>query len=156
MGARVFEQAEMMATVIRVHDVVVRRSRFARCFDLRAVARRVGRPDHPIAAFEIAGSVISLWQLPPGARRPAADADHNTYVVAVVNGDLEAQRRALESRGVEVGELRRSANNEFFWFYDPDGNRFELSRPLTAEYRQAATLDRDGPPRVPWRLGGVR
>jgi hypothetical protein len=24
----------------------------------------------------------------------------------------------------------RSANNEFVWFHDPDGNRFELSRPL--------------------------
>jgi hypothetical protein len=79
-----------------------------------------------------------LWQLPPGAQRPREHSDQSTYVVAVVKGDLEALRGSLESRGVEVGQLRRSANNEFFWFWDPDGNRFELSRPITAEYREAA------------------
>ena len=138
MGAKVFEQAEMMATIIRVHDVAASVEWYRDKLDLDPLHVGSDGPDHPVAAFEIAGSVISLWQLPPGARRPPDDADHNTYVVAVVKGDLEAQRRALESRGVEVGELRRSANNEFFWFYDPDGNRFELSRPLTAEYRKAA------------------
>jgi catechol 2,3-dioxygenase-like lactoylglutathione lyase family enzyme len=44
--------------------------------------------------------------------------------------DLGAARQALIEKGVEVGEVRRSANNEFVWFHDPDGNRFELSRPL--------------------------
>lgn len=33
-------------------------------------------------------------------------------------------------RGVDVGEIRCSAHNEFFWFHDLDGNSFELSRPL--------------------------
>jgi len=138
MRARVFEQAEMMATVIRVRDVAASVEWYRDKLDLDPLHVGSDGRDHPIAAFAIAGSVISLWQLPPGSRRPRADADHNTYVAAVVNGDLEAPRRALESRGVEVGELRRSANNEFFWFCDPDGNRFELSRPLTAEYREAA------------------
>jgi hypothetical protein len=51
-------------------------------------------------------------------------------VVVVTNGDLEDARQALIERGVDVGEVRKSANNEFVWFYDLDGNRFELSRPL--------------------------
>ena len=145
MGAKVFEQAEMLATIIRVRDVAASVEWYRDKLDLDPLHVGSDGPNHPIAAFAIAGSVISLWQLPPGSRRPRADADHNTYVVAVVNGDLEAQRQTLESRGVEVGELRRSANNEFFWFYDPDGNRFELSRPLTAEYRETATRIVTGP-----------
>ena len=138
MGAKLFEQAEMMATIIRVHDVAASVEWYRDKLDLDPVHVGSDGPDHPIAAFAIAGSVISLWQLPPGARRPRADTDQTTYIVAVMKGDLEAQRRELEARGVEVGDLRRSANNEFFWFYDPDGNRFELSRPLTAEYRDTA------------------
>ena len=47
-----------------------------------------------------------------------------------MNCDLEPARRALIHRGVDVGEVRRFANNEFVWFHDLDGNRFELSRPL--------------------------
>jgi catechol 2,3-dioxygenase-like lactoylglutathione lyase family enzyme len=138
MGAKLFEQAEMMATIIRVHDVAASVEWYRDKLDLDPVHVGSDGPDHPIAAFAIAGSVISLWQLPPDARRRRDDADESTYVVAVMKGDLEPQRRALESRGVEVGELRRSANNEFFWFYDPDGNRFEVSRPITAEFREAA------------------
>jgi hypothetical protein len=33
-------------------------------------------------------------------------------------------------RGVDVGEIRCSGHNEFFWFHDLDGNSFELGRPL--------------------------
>jgi len=83
-----------------------------------------------IAVYTIAGAVVSLWQLPADQARVREDNDRNTYVVVVLNGDLEPVRRALIDRGVDVGEVRRSANNEFVWFYDPDGNRFELSRPL--------------------------
>ena len=138
MGGSTFEHAEVMATVIRVHDVAASVEWYRDKLDLDPLYVGSDGPDHPIAAFAIAGSVISLWQLPPGPRRPRASAEQHTYVAAVMKGDLEAQRRALEARGVEVGELRRSANNEFFWFHDPDGNRFELSRPLTAEFRDAA------------------
>jgi catechol 2,3-dioxygenase-like lactoylglutathione lyase family enzyme len=87
-------------------------------------------PDHPIATYAIAGSVVTLWQLPSGQTRVAEDNDFNTYVVVAMKDDLEPARRALIGKGVDVGQVRRSANNEFVWFHDPDGNRFELSRPL--------------------------
>jgi hypothetical protein len=41
-------------------------------------------------------------------------------------------RQAVVDRGVDVGEIRYSANNEFVWFHDLDGNRFELSRRAAA------------------------
>jgi catechol 2,3-dioxygenase-like lactoylglutathione lyase family enzyme len=87
-------------------------------------------PDHPIAVYSVAGSVIALWQLPANRSRIREDNDRNSYVVVVLNGDLEIARRALIDCGVDVGDIRRSANNEFVWFHDLDGNRFELSRPL--------------------------
>jgi hypothetical protein len=60
----------------------------------------------------------------------AVDADDtSTYVVVVTDSDLEPVRRTLAANDVKVSEVRRSANNEFIWFYDLDGNRFELSRP---------------------------
>jgi hypothetical protein len=88
-------------------------------------------PKHPIASFVIAGAVIALWQLAPDETSVAHHA--GSYVVAVMNTDLRQLRQRLIDRGVEVGELGRSANNEFVGFYDLDGNRFELSRPLRAD-----------------------
>ena len=49
----------------------------------------------------------------------------------VLDADLESVRIALAGNGVRVSEVRQSAKNEFVWFYDLDGNRFELSRPLS-------------------------
>ena len=138
MGTKLFERATMLATIVRVRDVAASVEWYRDKLGLEPLHVGSDGPEHPIAAFAIAGSVISLWQLPPGEERERGDNDRNTYVVAVMEDDLAPRRAELESCGVEVGELHRSANNEFFWFYDLDGNRFEVSRPLTAEYRAAA------------------
>ena len=74
--------------------------------------------------------MVSLCQLLANQARVLADNDRNSYVVVVVNGELESARRALIDQGVDVGEVRRIENNEFVWFHDLDNNRFELSRPL--------------------------
>ena len=79
-----------------------------------------------------------MWLLPAGQQRVPQDNDRDSYVVVVMTGDLEAARRALLERGIDVGEIRRSANNEFLWFHDLDGNRFELSRPLPGRTESAA------------------
>ncbi len=70
----------------------------------------------------------------------ADDNDSNTYVVVVMNGDLAPARTRAARPGVDVGEIRRSADNEFVWFHDLDDNRFELSRPLGG---RGLALDRD-------------
>ncbi len=122
----------MVATVVRVRDVAASVRWYRDRLGLEPLHVGSDGPDHPVAAYAIAGAVVSLWQLPAGTHRVREDNDRNSYLVAVMNGDLEPVRQALNERGVEVSEIRRSANNEFVWFHDPDGNRFELSRPLPA------------------------
>jgi catechol 2,3-dioxygenase-like lactoylglutathione lyase family enzyme len=126
----VFDDASMVSTVLRVRDVAASVSWYREKLGLEPVHVGADGPEHPIAVYTITGSVVSLWQLPAGQARVPEDNDRNTYVVVVMKHGLESARRALLSRGVDVGEIRRSANNEFVWFHDPDGNRFELSRPL--------------------------
>jgi catechol 2,3-dioxygenase-like lactoylglutathione lyase family enzyme len=130
MMGGIFDQASMVATILRVRDVAASVQWYREKLGLEPMHVGSDGPDHPIAAYTIAGSVVSLWQLPPGQARATEDNDRNTYVVVVMNGGLEPARRALIERGVDIGEIRRSENNEFVWFHDLDGNRWELSRPL--------------------------
>lgn len=128
MSAGIFDDASMVSTVIRVRDVAASVSWYREKLGLEAIY--VGADgDHPIAVYRIAGSVVSMWQLPVGQARVRDDNDRNTYVVIVMDGELAHVRQALLDRGVDVGEIRSSSDNEFVWFHDPDGNRFELSRP---------------------------
>ena len=130
MTESIFENASMVSTVLRVRDVAASVSWYREKLGLDPVHVGADGPEHPIAVYSIAGSVVSLWQLPPGRARVLLDNDANTYVVVVANTELEALRRTLAERGVDVGEVRRSANNEYLWFLDLDDNRFELSRPV--------------------------
>jgi catechol 2,3-dioxygenase-like lactoylglutathione lyase family enzyme len=122
--------ATMVSTVVRVRDVAASVSWYREKLGLEPIHVGADGPDHPIAVYTVAGAVISLWQLPPNQARIRAENDRNSYVVVVIAGDLELARQALIERGVDVGEVNRSANHEFLWFHDLDGNRFELSRPL--------------------------
>jgi catechol 2,3-dioxygenase-like lactoylglutathione lyase family enzyme len=126
----ILDDATMVSTVVRVRDVAASVRWFREKLGVEPIHVGADGPDHPIAVYTIAGAVISLWQLPPGQGRVRVDNDRNSYVVVVMAGELEPARQALIERGVDVGEVRRSANNEFVWFHDLDGNRFELSRPL--------------------------
>jgi catechol 2,3-dioxygenase-like lactoylglutathione lyase family enzyme len=126
----VFDGATMVSTILRVRDVAASVIWYREKLGLEPVHVGSDGPDHPFAAYSIAGSVVSLWQLPVGRTRVLLDNDTNTYVVVVTNNELETVRRTLAGRGVEVGDVRRSANNEFLWFLDLDDNRFEVSRAL--------------------------
>ncbi len=89
-------------------------------------------PEHPFAAYEVAGLRLGLWQLPAGTDRSRDEADRNSYVAFTTQHDPEALRELLRERGVPVGRLQRSESYAFFWFYDRDGNRFEISRATAA------------------------
>jgi len=130
MTGGIFDDASMVSTVVRVRDVAASVAWYREKLGLEPIHVGADGPEHPIAVYTIAGAVVSLWQLPANQARVLEDNDRNSYVVVVMNGDLEPARLALIDRGVDVGEVRRSANNEFVWFHDLDGNRFELSRPL--------------------------
>jgi len=127
MRSNIFNNAAMAATVVRVRDLRASVAWYRGKLGLEPIHVGEDGPDHPIASFVIGGSVV--WQLPVDEAVARNDAETSTYVVAVMNTDLAPVRNLLVERGVEVGELRRSANYAFFWFYDLDGNRFELSRP---------------------------
>lgn len=126
----ILDDATMVSTIVRVRDVAASVTWYREKLGLEPIHVGADGPDHPIAVYTIAGAVIALWQLPPGQARVRTDNDRNSYVVVVMAGELEPVRQALMERGVDIGEVRRSANNEFVWFHDLDGNRFELSRPL--------------------------
>jgi catechol 2,3-dioxygenase-like lactoylglutathione lyase family enzyme len=128
MTPGIFDDASMAATILRVRDVAASVRWYREKLGLEPIHVGADGPEQPFASYTIAGAVVSLWQLPAGQVRMRQDNDRNSYVVVVLNQDLEVARRALIDRGVEVAEVRRSANNEFVWFYDLDGNRFELSR----------------------------
>ncbi|HEY7052544.1 MAG TPA: VOC family protein [Mycobacterium sp.] len=123
------DEASLAASVLRVCDVAASVRWYREKLGLEPVHVGADGPEHPIASYSIAGSVVSLWQLPAGQARARGDNDRNTYVVVVMNSELEPTRQVLIERGVDVGEIRQSENNEFFWFYDLDDNRWELSRP---------------------------
>lgn len=119
-----------MMTIVRVRDVAASVRWYRDTLELEPVRVGADGDEHPYAVYSIAGSVVSLWQPPAGQSRIRDENDRNSYVAAVMNSDLETPRRKLLNKGVKVGDIHRSANNEFLWFYDPDGNRFELTRPL--------------------------
>jgi catechol 2,3-dioxygenase-like lactoylglutathione lyase family enzyme len=130
MTGGVFDDASMVSTIVRVRDVAASVAWYREKLGLEPIHVGADGPENPIAVYTIAGAVVSLWQLPANQARVREENDRNSYVVVVFTGDLDAARRALIDRGVDVGEVRRSANNEFVWFHDLDDNRFELSRPL--------------------------
>jgi catechol 2,3-dioxygenase-like lactoylglutathione lyase family enzyme len=130
MTPSIFEGASMVSTVLRVRDVDASVRWYREMLGLEPVHVGSDGPENPVAVYSIAGTVVSLWQLPAGRARVLLDNDTNTYVVVVANAELEVLRRTLADRGVDVGDVRRSANNEYLWFHDLDDNRFELSRTL--------------------------
>ena len=95
----IFENASMVSTVLRVRDVDASVRWYREKLDLEPVHVGADGEEHPVAVFHIAGSVVSLWQLPEGRSRVLLDNDANTYVVVVVNSGLKSLRRALAERG---------------------------------------------------------
>src|SRR5438874_9858589 len=91
----VFETATMAATIVRVRDVAASVSWYRDKLGLEPLHVGSDGPEHPIAAYSIAGSVVSLWQLPEGEERARDENDRNSYVVAVVDDDLEGLREVL-------------------------------------------------------------
>jgi catechol 2,3-dioxygenase-like lactoylglutathione lyase family enzyme len=84
--------------------------------------------EHPFAAFAIAGMTFAVWQLPAGVVRSRDENDRNTYL-AFTHPDPKRAHGELVAAGVDVGRLTESKRHSFFWFYDLDGNRYEVASP---------------------------
>jgi catechol 2,3-dioxygenase-like lactoylglutathione lyase family enzyme len=115
--------------LLRVRDLQAAVAWYQEKLALTPEAVGADGPEHPFAAFEVGGLHLGLWQLPPATERAREEADRNSYVVFTTNDDPAVLREHLRERGVSVGRLQQSDLATFFWFYDPDGNRFEVSRP---------------------------
>jgi len=121
----------MVTTVLRVSDLTASVAWFRDRLEIEPVF--VSPPDatEPLAVFPFAGAVLTLWALPPGEAHRRAHLDRTSYVVVVVDADLDPIHDRLAAAGVEVTEVAPGADNVRFYFFDPDGNRFEVSRPAT-------------------------
>jgi catechol 2,3-dioxygenase-like lactoylglutathione lyase family enzyme len=122
----------MVTTVLRVSDLAASVNWFRDRLNIEPFFVSPQGAAEPLAAIPFAGTVLTLWELPRGEERDRADLDRTTYVVVVVDGELGPVRDRLVAAGVEVTEVGPGADNERFYFFDPDGNRFEVSRPTGA------------------------
>lgn len=127
--AGVFGPVRMVSSVLRVRDLAASVEWYSTRLGLMPLY--VSPPDavHPIASFVLAGAPIILWQLEPGVVRDRADNERNSHVVVVVESDLDPIHDRLVAAGVEATDVHPGSDNELFDVYDPDGNRFEISRP---------------------------
>ena len=80
----IFDDASMVSTVVRVRDVAASVAWYREKLGLEPIHVGADGPEHPIAVYTIAGSVVSLWQLPANQARVRADNDRNSYVVVVI------------------------------------------------------------------------
>jgi hypothetical protein len=102
MTPSIFDEASMVATVLRVRDVAASVGWYREKLGLEAIHIGADGPEHPFASFSIAGSIVSLWQLPPGDAHAVDADDTSTYVVVVTDSDLEPVRRTLAAKDVKV------------------------------------------------------
>lgn len=63
MPPGIFDDASMTATVLRVRDVAASVEWYRDKLGLQPIHMGADGPDHPVAAYVIAGSVVSPWQL---------------------------------------------------------------------------------------------
>lgn len=129
---------QLASLILRVADLDRSIEWYDHHLGLRPVHRGQDGNTPGYAAYVVGGVVLTMWELPEGQDRHDQDNNRNSYVVLVCAGDIEERRDELVSRGVPAGAMRTSKNNRFFWFHDPDGNRWEVSQPTTEEQADAA------------------
>lgn len=119
----------MVTTVLRVSDLDASVTWFQDRLKIAPVFVSPHDAAERLASFPFAGAVLTLWQLSPDEEREPIDHDRTTYVVVVIDREPGPVHDRLAAAGVEVTEVAPGADNERFFFFDPDGNRFEVSRP---------------------------
>jgi catechol 2,3-dioxygenase-like lactoylglutathione lyase family enzyme len=78
MTPDIFNEVSTVATVLPVRDVAASVRCYRDKLGLEPIHVGSDGPDHPITAYAIAGSVVSLWQLPAGPTRVRDDNDRNS------------------------------------------------------------------------------
>ena len=129
----VIDEVNSIAVVVRVADRDRTVEWFREVFDLEPVMVANDGADHPIALYRVCDLNFAVWQLPPGTTRDRADNKRNSFVTMTHPDPLSAHE-ALVAAGADVGPVSASEHHAFFYFHDPDGNRYEITSPPTARY----------------------
>jgi len=128
----------MATVVLRVADLDRSIAWYSEKLGLAPLHRGADGNTPPYAVYDVRGVIVTVWQLWEGQDRANEDNDRNSYVILLYGGDIVELRERLVAAGVRTDEMRDSANNRFFWFYDLDNNRWEVSQPTTDDQRAAA------------------
>jgi catechol 2,3-dioxygenase-like lactoylglutathione lyase family enzyme len=131
--ASVLDEATSGGPLLRVADRDRTVEWFQQVLGIEPLVVASDGPAHPFAVFMIGGMHFGVWQLPPGVVRSRDENDRNTYL-AFTHPDPKRAHAELQAAGADVGKLRESEHHSFFWFYDPDGNRYEVSSPPKKGY----------------------
>jgi len=129
---RLSDEVLMATVVLRVADLDRAVEWYRDKLGMSLLHRGADGNTPPYAVYDLSGVILTLWELAPGQDRVADDNDRNTYVILVYGGDLVALRTELVAAGVTADAARETTNNRFFWFYDLDDNRWEVSQPTTS------------------------
>jgi len=132
------DDVEMATVVLRVADLERSVEWYREKLGLAPLHRGADGNTPPYAVYAVSGVIVTVWQLWEGQDRANENNDRNSYVILVYGGDIVALHQRLVAADVKTDAMRDSANNRFFWFYDPDNNRWEVSQPTTDEQRAAA------------------
>lgn len=95
-----------------------------------------GVDTHRYAAYLVGGTTVVL-EPREAAMEPAEPGHESTTINLVVDRDPSEVRDDLIERGVSCGGLVPSPNYSSFLVRDLDGNRFYVTRPITAEAQRA-------------------
>jgi catechol 2,3-dioxygenase-like lactoylglutathione lyase family enzyme len=114
------------STVVRVADRDSAVEWFRRVLGLEPALVASDGVGHPIAVYRLGGLVFALWQLPAGSTRSRGENRRNSFL-SFTHPDPRAVHAHLGRAGVDVSPLSESVHHAFFYFHDPDGNRYEIS-----------------------------
>ena len=132
------DEVQLTTVIVRVRDIAKSVEWYRGMLGWEPVHQGADGKTPPYAVYSVCGVIVTMWQLTEGDVRNADESDRNSYMILVFAGDLDALWHQLTERGVRADRPRNSANNRFFWLYDPDHNRWEVSQPTTKEQRDAA------------------
>jgi len=123
----------LAATTFYVSDLEAALAWYGEVFGLEPMT--VGADAEQYAAFLVGASILVL-EPRTAAIEPTAPGHESTTLNLVVDKDPAAVREELVGRGAVCSAIVDSPHYSSFLVRDLEGNRFYVSRPVTAEAQQ--------------------
>ena len=123
----------LAATTLYVRDLDAAVAWYREMLGLEPVV--MGRDQHGYAAYQLGPSILVLEPV-EAALEPQEPGSESATVNLVIDRDPAAVREELMRRGVTCGRIVPSPNFHSFLMRDLDGNRFYVTKPVTAEAQE--------------------